>query len=68
MQVITSSTGDCNKASLCGEEWPNMQCHRLVLSTKEIQELWQKEENLESLERISETDGGRDSSKMLCNV
>ena len=51
LQVMTFGTSDCNKTNLCGEGWPNLQCHKLVLSTLEIQELKQKEENLDSLAR-----------------
>ena len=38
LHEMTFGTSDCNKANLCGERWPNLQCHRLVLSTSEIQE------------------------------
>ena len=46
----------------------NLQCHKLVLSTSEIQELKQKEENLDSLASTSETDVGSEATDCLCNV
>ena len=48
LQLMTSGTRECNKTNLCGEGWPNLQCHRLVLSTSDVQELKQKKEILES--------------------
>ena len=51
LHVMTFGTSDCNKTNLCGEGWPNLQCHKLVLSTLEIQELKQKEENIDSIAR-----------------
>ena len=48
LQLMKSGTKECNKINLCGEGWPNLQCHRLVLSTSDVQELKQKKEILES--------------------
>ena len=64
-------TTDCNNSSILADGWPNLQCHRLLVSTKgTLQELRAvtvgKED--ESLERASETHGGKLSGKMLCNV
>ena len=64
-------TTDCNKSSLLADGWPNLQCHRLVVSTEDIlQELRAvidgKED--ESLERASEIHDGKLSGKLLCNV
>ena len=38
LQVMTFGTSDCDKTNLCGEGWPNLQCHKLVLSTSDVQE------------------------------
>ena len=65
---MTFGTSDCNKTNLCGEGWPNLQCHKLVLSTSEIQELKQKEENLDNLARKSKTDIGNETEELLCSV
>ena len=65
---MTFGTSDCNKTNLYGERWPNLQCHRLVLSTSDVQELKQKEENLDSLASTSETDAGNEAVDWLCNV
>ena len=68
LQGMTFGTSDCNKTNLYGERWPNLQCHRLVLSTSDVQELKQKEENLDSLASTSETDAGNEAVDWLCNV
>ena len=68
LQVMTFGTSDCNKTNFCGEGWPNLQCHRLVLSTSDVQELKQKEENLDNLASTSETNAGSEAVDWLCNV
>ena len=68
LHVMTFGTSDCNKTNLCGEGWSNLQCHKLVLSTSEIQELKQKEENLDNLARKSKTDIGNETEELLCSV
>ena len=68
-------TTDCNKSSLLVEGWPNLQCHRLVVSTEfTSQELRAVTVAVtvgkegESLERALETHDGKLSGKLLCNV
>ena len=61
LQLMTFGTRECNKINLCGEGWPNLQCHRLVLSTSDVQELKQKEEILESLASTVDTDLGNEA-------
>ena len=69
LQGVTFGTSDCNKTNLYGERWPNLQCHRLVLSTSDVQELKQKEENLDSLASTVDTDSGNEAVDwLLCNV
>ena len=69
LQLMTSGTRECNKTNLCGEGWPNLQCHRLVLSILDVQELKQKEEILESLASTVDTDSGNEAVDwLLCNV
>ena len=69
LQLMTSGTRECNKINLYGEGWPNLQCHRLVLSTSNVQELKQKEEILESLASTVDTDLGNEAVDwLLCNV
>ena len=72
LQEMVVGTIDCNKSSHLAEGWPNLQCHRLVVSTKfTSQELRVvtvavtvgKED--ESLERALETHDGKLSSKLL---
>ena len=46
----------------------DLQCHRLVLLTSDVEELKQKEENLDSLASTSETDAGNEAVDWLCNV
>ena len=68
-------TTDCNKSNILAKGWPNLQCHRLVVSTEfTSQELRvvivavTVGKEAESLERALETHDGKLFGKLLCNV
>ena len=71
LQDSISSTMFFNKANLCEEGWPDLQCHKLKVSTIEVelQELtlfigkWE-----DNLDKTSETDFGKATWEEPCNV
>ena len=68
---ITSGTKECNKASLCAEGWPNLQCQRLELfMTEAALQVCTETPKLrgENLEMMSRTDCGRMVENVGCRV
>ena len=71
LQEITLGTKECNKASLCAEGWPNLQCQRIEsFMTEAALQVCTKTLELkgENLEMMSMTDYGRMAKDVGCRV
>ena len=71
LQEITSGTKQCNKASLCVEGWPNLQCQRLEsFMTKAALQVCTETPKLrgENLKMMSRIDCGRMAKDIGCRV